>query len=66
MTVYTETVVHLAPDAFAPDVPYQVAIVTRDDGSRVTGRIEGERVAIGDAVVEIGMRDGVPWFRRVN
>lgn len=64
MTVYTETVVHLAPDAFAKDVPYQVVIVTRDDGSRITGRIEGERVSIGDTVVEIGIRNGVPWFRR--
>ena len=26
--VYTETVVHLAPERFAADVPYQVAIVT--------------------------------------
>ena len=57
---------HLAPDAFAKDVPYQVAIVARDDGSRVTGRIDGERVSIGDAVVEIETHDGVPWFRRVT
>ena len=64
MTVYTETVVHLAPEAFAKDVPYQIAIVTRDDGSRITGRIEGERVSIGDSVLDLGIRDGVPWFRR--
>ncbi len=64
MTVYTETVVHLAPEAFQKDVPYQVAIVERNDGTRITGRIEGERVSIGDTVEEIGARDGIPWFRK--
>src|SRR2546427_254357 len=44
-TVYTETVVHLAPEAFAKDVPYQVVIVSLEDGSRVTGRMLGEGVA---------------------
>ena len=34
-TVYTETVVHLAPEAFAKDVPYQVVIVTLEDGTRI-------------------------------
>jgi uncharacterized OB-fold protein len=64
-TVYTETVVYLAPEAFANDVPYQVAIVTLEDGSRVTGRILGERVAIDDRVEQVELRDGVPYFRRV-
>lgn len=66
MTVYTETVVHLAPPAFAADAPYQVAIVEREDGSRVTGRIEGERVSIGDAVADLGTRAGVPWFSKAS
>jgi uncharacterized OB-fold protein len=64
MTVYTETVVHLAPPAFQADAPYQVAIITRDDGSRVTGRIEGDRVVIGDNVTEVREFDGVVWFRK--
>jgi len=64
-TVYTETVVHLAPEAFAKDAPYQVAIVTVEDGSRVTGRILGERVAIDDRVEQVELRDGVPFFRKV-
>ena len=63
MTVYTETVVHLAPPAFQADVPYQVAIVTLDDNTRVTGRIEGLRVQIGDPVTRLPDRDGVPYFR---
>jgi uncharacterized OB-fold protein len=63
-TVYTETVVHLAPVRFAADVPYQVAIITLESGERLTARIEGERVAIDDAVTEVEARDGVPWFRK--
>jgi len=64
-TVYTETVVHLAPEAFAKDAPYQVAIVTVEDGSRVTGRILGDRVAIDDRVEQVETRDGVPFFRKI-
>lgn len=63
-TIYTETVVHLAPEAFAKDVPYQVAIVTLQDGSRVTGRVLGERVAIDDRVEQVEVRDGVGYFRK--
>ena len=66
MTVYTETVVHLAPAAFAKDVPYQVVIVTRENGSRVTGRVIGERVTIDDPVEQVEIRDGVPFFRKVK
>jgi len=58
--------VHLAPEAFAKDVPYQVVIVTRDDASRVTGRIIGERVVIDDPVEQVDIRDGVPFFRKVK
>ena len=63
-TVYTETVVHAAPEAFVKDAPYQTAIVTLDGGGRITGRILGERVAIDDRVVETEIRDGVPFFRK--
>jgi uncharacterized OB-fold protein len=63
-TVYTETVVHLAPTRFAGDVPYQVAIVTLNDGDRITARIEGGRVTIDDTVIETEPRDGIPYFRK--
>jgi uncharacterized OB-fold protein len=65
-SVYTEKVIHLAPEACTKDAPYQTAIVTLDGGGRVTGRIVGERVAIGDCVVEAGERDGVQFFRRLS
>jgi uncharacterized OB-fold protein len=64
-TVYTDTVVHLAPERFAADVPYQVVIVELDGGPRLTARIEGERVAIGDKLAEVESRGGVPFFRKV-
>lgn len=63
--VYTEAVVHSAPEAFVSDVPYQTAIVTLPEGGRVTGRILGERVAIDDRVVLVETRNGVPFFRKV-
>jgi uncharacterized OB-fold protein len=55
--VYTETVIRGTVD-------YQIAIVEMGDGSRATGRIEGERVAIGDVVVELEAREGVRYFRK--
>ena len=64
-SVYTETVVHLAPEAFAADVPYQVVIVTLENGSRTTGRVLGDRVAIDDRVEQVETRDGVPYFRKL-
>ena len=64
MKVYTETIVHSAPEAFLKDAPYQIAIVLRDDGSRVTGRIAGERVAIDDQVELVETRNGISWFKK--
>jgi uncharacterized OB-fold protein len=63
-TVYTETVIHLAAEAFASEAPFQTVIVTLDGGGRVTGRILGERVAIDDRVAEVEQRGGVPFFRK--
>ena len=63
-TVYTETLVHLAPTKFAADVPYQVAIVDLEDGERLTARISGDRVAIGDLVSETESHHEIPYFRK--
>ncbi len=66
--VYTETVIYSAAEAFASEVPFQTAIVTLDETTatpgRLTCRITGDRVAIGDRVVEVETRDGVPFFRK--
>jgi uncharacterized OB-fold protein len=64
-TVYTETVVHMAPEQFTADAPYQIAIVTLADGERRTIRIAGERVQIGDAVEFVEDRDGIPFLRKL-
>ena len=63
-TVYTEAVVHSAPEAFVHDAPYQTAIVTMDGGGRITGRILGERVRIDDRVVLVETREGVAFFSK--
>ena len=62
--VYTETVVHSPPAAYANDAPYQLVIVTLDGGRRTTTRVLGERVAIGDAVEHVETRDTVAYFRK--
>jgi uncharacterized OB-fold protein len=64
-TVYTETVVYSAPEAFVLDAPYQTAIVALDSGGRVTARISGDRVAIDDRVEQVETRNGVPFFRKI-
>jgi len=77
-TVYTETVIYSAPEAFARDVPYQTAIISLEGGGagtrRLTARILGDRVRIGDPVIEVEpgedpataspLTAGVPLFRK--
>jgi len=67
-TIYTETVIYSPPEAFASEVPYQTAIVSLDGAGRVTGRVVGDRVVIGDRVSEVDAGDslmkGVPFFRK--
>ena len=62
--IYTETVVWSAPEAHLKHAPYQMAIVLLDAGGRVTARISGERVRIGDKVSFAESRDGVPYFQK--
>ena len=65
-TVYTETVVYSPPEAYVNDVPYQLAIVQLENGPRLTGRIEGERVQIGDRVTFSAFHNEVPFFRKAS
>lgn len=62
--VYTETLIHSAPEAFVDEAPYQLIIVTLDNGERRTGRVSGDSVQIDDAVVLADERNGVPYFRK--
>jgi uncharacterized OB-fold protein len=63
-TVYTETVVYSPPEAYVNDVPYQLAIIELAGGRRLTGRVDGERVQIGDRVQFAEFRNSVPFFRK--
>ena len=63
-TIYTETVIYAAPEQFVADAPYQLAIVALETGKRLTARIAGDRVAIGDAVEFVEERNGIPFFRK--
>ena len=63
--VYTECVVHLAPEALSAEAPYQLVIVEMD-GKRRTGRmLQGARVSIGDSVKLAEERDGVALYQKV-
>ncbi len=62
--VYTETVVWSAPEQYMAEAPYQIAIVVLDEGGRVTGRIAGARVQIGDRVAFVERRQEFPVFQK--
>ena len=62
--IYTETLIHAAPQQFVADSPYQLVIVTLDSGRRLTARMIGDRVQIGDAVDFAEDRGGIPFFRK--
>ena len=64
-TVYTETVVWMPPEQFVTDAPYQLVIIDVEGGKRITARIAGERVQIGDAVDLAETKDGIAYFKRI-
>jgi uncharacterized OB-fold protein len=63
-TIYTETLIFAAPEQFVADAPYQLTIIALDSGKRLTARIAGDRVVIGDVVDFAEFRNGVPFFRK--
>jgi uncharacterized OB-fold protein len=62
--IYTETTVFAPPGQFAADAPYQLAIISLEDGKRLTARILGDRVSIGDPVELAETRDKISFFRK--
>jgi uncharacterized OB-fold protein len=62
--IYTETMVYAPPEQFAADAPYQLAIVSLESGKRLTARVLGERVSIGDAVELAETRNHISFFQK--
>jgi len=60
--VYSCTTLYAAAEALEKDLPFQIAIVELEEGVRLTVRIMGRAVAIGDAVQFAGEHDGVFFF----
>ncbi len=65
-TVYTDTVIFSAPEAFVADVPYQIAMIDLDEGGRLTARIAGDNVVIGDRVEFLELRNSIPFFTKFS
>lgn len=65
-TVYTETIIHSAPEQFAIEAPYQIALVEFEDRLRQLVRISGLRAKIGDRVQEVESQCGYPIFEVIS
>jgi len=63
--IYTETTVYAPPEQFAADAPYQLVIVTLENDKRLTARVLGERVAIGDSVELAETHNNIPFFHKI-
>jgi uncharacterized OB-fold protein len=64
--VYTETTVYIAPEQYAQQAPYQIAIIEFEGGGRRTVRIRGTEAAhIGDRVQFVEETGGVAYFSKV-
>lgn len=64
--VYTETVIHSAPERFAAEAPYQIAVVEFPGGTRELVRIAGQRAMIGDRVQELAAPSSYPIFEVIQ
>lgn len=62
--VYTETTVYSPPEQYVNEAPYQIAIVALDAGGRLTARIAGDKVSIGDRVNFLEYRNQFPVFQK--
>ncbi|MBI3667246.1 MAG: OB-fold domain-containing protein [Acidobacteria bacterium] len=61
--VYSCTTLYAAAEKFEKDLPFQIAIIELDDGPRLTARISGRPVEIGDAVTHLHEQEGVHFFQ---
>ncbi|MBI5015910.1 MAG: OB-fold domain-containing protein [Deltaproteobacteria bacterium] len=64
-TIYTHTVIRVAPEAFQNEVPYPMAVVELPLGLRMTARMhleEGQEMRIGQEVRCVAKKDSGYWF----
>lgn len=64
-TIYSETTLYAAAEPFEKELPFQIAIIELAGGVRLTARIRGPKVQIGDTVSEVEERNGVYYFSAV-
>lgn len=63
--VYSCTTLFAAAEPFEKDIPFQIAIIELEGGARLTARIAGRSVDVGDSVRLVEQRDGVHFFTAV-
>jgi len=66
--IYSHTTIRIAPEAFAREVPYPMAIVELPSGLRLTARVrleEGQQMAVGRRVRCVGLHPSGYWFQMV-
>ena len=63
--VYSCTTLYAAAEPFEKDLPFQIAIIELEAGTRLTARITGASVGVGDSVTLVDERDGVQFFSAV-
>lgn len=60
-TVYSCTMLHAAAEPFEKRLPFQIAIIELEGGPRLTVRIQGKPVGIGDPVQQVEEKEGI-WI----
>lgn len=61
-TVYSCTMLHASATPFEKNLPFQIAIIELEEGPRLTARIQGQKVKIGDKVKQVEEKNGVQVF----
>ena len=65
-TVYSCTMLQAASTPFEKSLPFQIAIIQLEEGPRLTVRIQGEKIKIGDKVKQVEEKNGVQVFSRAG
>lgn len=60
--IYSYTTIRVASGKYASQLPYIVALVELDVGLRVTARLEGDQVFIGQRVKLNRIEESIYWF----